>query len=145
MTSLRDALAVASIARAIALDVPGEWRMTPSTGNASGMAQAPRIEDTELADVTLKLFADGHYALAVEQAYKCVDRRVSAKARLSGMGQTGQDLMFSVFSPDKPRLRLNDLHSVEDRDEQDGFKFIFGGCMRAIRNPRAHNHLFVDE
>jgi uncharacterized protein (TIGR02391 family) len=109
------------------------------------MAQAPRIEDTELADVTLKLFADGHYALAVEQAYKCVDRRFSAKARLSGMGQTGQDLMFSVFSPDKPRLRLNDLHSVEDRDEQDGFKFIFGGCMRAIMNPRAHNHLFVDE
>jgi len=100
------------------------------------------VQDTELADVTLELFRQGHYALAVEQAYKCIDCRVRDRSGVSG---TGQGLMFDVFSLDKPRLRLSKLKTTSDKDEQEGFRFIFGGCMQAIRNPRAHNHLFVDE
>lgn len=143
MHSLSQALVTARIARSLAtIAAASSEALFPVSSDSASADLASLIQDTELADVTLKLFENGHYALAVEQAYKCLDRRVSQRSGIEG---SGQDLMFQVFSVDKPRLQLNALKNVSDKDEQDGFRFIFAGCMRAIRNPRAHDHLFLDE
>ena len=143
MNSIAEALAVLGLARSLASLAPArDSLLSPTPVVPNGDPFPLGIEDTELADVTVKLFTDGHYALAVEQAYKCLDRRVSQK---TGIGKSGQALMFEVFSKDSPSLRLNKLRTVSDTDEQEGFRFIFGGCMQAIRNPRAHDHLFLDE
>ena len=82
-----------------------------------------------------ELFVQEHYARAVEEAYKCVNNHVKSKA---GIEDDGQPLMQRVFSEKNPVLRLNDLKSESKVNEQVGYSMIFAGCMRGIRNPRAH-------
>ena len=100
-----------------------------------------RIRDAELRAATETLFADGHYARAVEEAYKCLNNYIKRRSRLS---QDGAALMRSVFSPKKPQLKLNKLNSHSQHDEQTGYMDIYAGCMTGIRNPRAHEHRMRD-
>ncbi len=99
------------------------------------------VKSEELRDATRKLFLDGHYARAVEEAYKCINNTVKAKSYLS---KDGQDLMNQTFSEKNPILKLNKLRTDSHRDEQIGYMRIFGGCMTGIRNPRAHEHKKTD-
>ncbi|MBA7690933.1 hypothetical protein ES703_99469 [subsurface metagenome] len=99
------------------------------------------IKSEELRDATRKLFLDGHYARAVEEAYKCINNTVKAKSQLP---KDGQDLMNQTFSEKNPILKLNKLRTDSHRDEQIGYMHIFGGCMTGIRNPRAHEHKKTD-
>ena len=48
--------------------------------------------------------------------------------------------MMAVFSPNKPLLRLNELETISDKNEQQGYMFLLAGAMTGIRNPRAHEH-----
>ncbi len=52
--------------------------------------------------------------------------------------------MMQVFGGDDPKLKINLLSSQSERDEQDGYKFLFAGAMLAIRNPRGHEYSVVD-
>lgn len=99
------------------------------------------IESKELRNVTRKLFTDGHYARAVEEAYKCINNTVKAK---SGLSADGQDLMNQAFSIRNPVLKLNALKTESERNEQLGYMLSLGGCMTGIRNPRAHEHQLWD-
>jgi len=99
------------------------------------------IKSSELINSTRKLFLDGHYARAVEEAYKCINNTVKDKSQLA---LDGQDLMNQVFSEKNPVIKLNQLKTVSHKDEQRGYMFIFGGCMTGIRNPRAHEHKKTD-
>lgn len=99
------------------------------------------VKSQALRDVTRKLFLGGHYARAVEEAYKCLNNRVKVK---TGLDKDGQDLMNQAFSEKNPILKLNNLKTVSQRDEQIGYMLIFGGCMTGIRNPRAHEHQLWD-
>jgi uncharacterized protein (TIGR02391 family) len=99
------------------------------------------IDSKELRNVTRKLFVDGHYARAVEEAYKCINNTVKAK---SGLSADGQALMNQAFSIKNPILKLNALETDSQRDEQLGYMFSLGGCMTGIRNPRAHEHQLWD-
>jgi uncharacterized protein (TIGR02391 family) len=100
------------------------------------------VTSPELRLASRQLFVDGHYARAVEEAFKCVNNTVKAKAKLA---QDGYDLMNQAFSEKNPILRLNNLQTVSEKNEQAGYLLIFGGVMRGIRNPRAHEHLLRDE
>ncbi len=100
------------------------------------------ITSRPLRSATRSLFMDGHYAEAVEEAYKCVNNTVKKK---SGSSLDGADLMHHVFSEDNPILKLNELTTKSRRDEQMGYRFIFAGCMIGIRNPRAHEHDLRDD
>lgn len=83
-----------------------------------------------------RLFRDGHYANAVEDACKVLDGLVKIR---SGRGDlSGTDLMQTVFSPKAPVLRFNDLQTETGRSEQQGMMFLYSGAMLALRNPRAH-------
>jgi uncharacterized protein (TIGR02391 family) len=99
------------------------------------------MDSDELRNVTRKLFVDGHYVRAVEEAYKCINNTVKAK---SGLSANGQDLMNQAFSIKNPVLRLNTLKTESERNEQLGYMFSLGGCMTGIRNPRAHEHQLWD-
>ena len=100
------------------------------------------VSSEPLRSATRQLFIDGHYAEAVEEAYKCVNNTVKRK---SGSLRDGQQLMHYVFDEDNPVLKLNDLKSASKTDEQKGYKLVFAGCMTGIRNPRAHEHGLRDE
>ena len=83
-----------------------------------------------------KLFLDGHYAEAVENACKVLDMLV--KMRSMKTDPSGTELMQLVFSPKAPLLKFNDLTTDSERSEQQGMMFLFAGAMLALRNPRAH-------
>lgn len=83
-----------------------------------------------------KLFRDGHYANAVEDACKVLDGLV--KTRSGKYDLSGTDLMQTVFSPKNPILRFNELKTPTDQSEQQGMMFLYAGAMLAFRNPRAH-------
>lgn len=100
------------------------------------------VRDQDLRDATQKLFADGHYARAVEEAYKCLNGLVKQRA---GLSDDGSSLMKKAFSAGNPILKFNPLRTESHRNEQLGYMEIFAGCMTGIRNPRAHEHRLKDD
>ena len=81
------------------------------------------------------MYLDGHYANAIVDAVKALNNLVRLH---SGKDLDGDKLMTTVFSPDNPILRFNDLEDQSDRDEQKGFMMMFAGVVAGLRNPRAH-------
>ncbi len=80
-------------------------------------------------------FSSGHQAVAVLEACKAIELRVQ---ELLGSAKSGQALMAEAFGGNTPRLCLNQGRSQVEIDEQEGFKLIFMGVMRGVRNPKAH-------
>jgi len=74
-----------------------------------------------------KLFKDSHYAQAILEAFKTVNNFVKEK---SGKQEwDGKDLMAKVFRKENPIIRFNKLETMSDKDEQEGFMFLFMGAM----------------
>lgn len=90
----------------------------------------------EIATVSLRLFDDGHYSQATFEAFKYLDVKVK---KISGINDSGYKLMMAAFAESAPKIKLTDLITSSDIDEQMGFKFMFAGVMSAIRNPRGHD------
>jgi uncharacterized protein (TIGR02391 family) len=90
----------------------------------------------KVVEASRPLFKDGYYAQAIFEAFKAVNNFVKEKAVLS---LDGKALMSKVFSEDAPIIKLNELLTQSDKDEQEGFKFLFMGAMVGIRNPKAHD------
>lgn len=88
------------------------------------------------------LFDDGHYSHATFEAFKYIDKEVS---RISSKDDTGYKLMMAVFNEQHPIIKLNNLSTISEIDEQIGFKFLFAGGMSGIRNPRGHEYNIKDD
>lgn len=88
-----------------------------------------------IARVSKALFDDGHYSQATFEAFKLLDSHVKT---LSGVNDSGQGLMMNAFGEKNTKIKLTDMVTQSELDEQSGFKFIFAGSMSAIRNPRGH-------
>jgi uncharacterized protein (TIGR02391 family) len=78
---------------------------------------------------------DGHMGVAVFEAFKAVNNRVKD---MIGSDADGESLMGNAFGGSAPVLRLADLATTSGLDEQAGFRDIFRGSLRGIRNPNAH-------
>jgi uncharacterized protein (TIGR02391 family) len=90
----------------------------------------------EIALAVGKLYRDGHYANAVEDAVKALHALVRMRSKVDNLD--GSALMEHVFSPKNPVLRFNALADKSDQDEQKGFMMLFSGAVAGLRNPRAH-------
>ena len=90
----------------------------------------------EVDRAVTKLFNDGHYSNAVEDACKVLDGLVKLRSGKSNI--SGTELMQHVFSPNNPILKFNDLNTETEKSEQQGMMFLYAGAMLALRNPRAH-------
>ena len=53
--------------------------------------------------------------------------------------------MAKAFNEKNPILKLNGLGTAMERDEQEGFRFIFMGAMQGIRNPKAHDRIVQND
>jgi len=100
------------------------------------------VTSVPLREASRDLFADRYYARAVEEAFKCVNNTVKTTARST---LDGQKLMQRVFGEGAMALRINDLRTESEKDEQTGYMMMLSGAMCGIRNPRAHEHLLRDE
>ncbi len=88
-----------------------------------------------------ELFDDGHFPEATSLAFKYLDTKIQA---LSKIAKSGFQLMMDAFDGAAPKVKLTPLVSMSDKDEQQGYRFIFAGGMQGIRNPRAHDPAIVD-
>lgn len=88
------------------------------------------------------LFDDGHYAESTFNAFKFVDKTVE---KLAHSSQSGYKLMMDVFDKANPKLKLTPLTTTSEKDEQEGYRFIFAGSVWAIRNPRGHEFDLEDD
>jgi uncharacterized protein (TIGR02391 family) len=96
------------------------------------------VSSEPLRTASRDLFVNGHYAQAVEEGFKCLNNAVKDKARKHTVD--GDSLMRTVFSAKSPVLKLNQLRTKSQEDEQRGYMDIYAGAMTGIRNPRAHEH-----
>jgi uncharacterized protein (TIGR02391 family) len=92
---------------------------------------------SEITKVSIRLFDDGHYAQATFEAFKLIEGSVKT---ISGVSDTGFNLMMNVFNEKSAKIKLNNLNSMSDIDEQLGFRHIFAGVFSGIRNPRGHEN-----
>jgi hypothetical protein len=82
------------------------------------------ITSPELRQATRQLYMDGHYAKAIEEGFKYINKLVRRRTRLTGDG-TG--LMRTAFSANQPFLKLNAQRTQSEKDEQQGYMDIFAG------------------
>ncbi len=97
----------------------------------------------DIVDVSGHLFADGHYAPAIFQAFRQVEIAVRSASGLED--KSGTSLMGEAFKVPEPRIQLNALAGRSDHDEQEGFKLIFMGSMLGIRNPKSHERIVQND
>lgn len=109
----------------------------PKSGDGSHPFDQRNIHP-EIQQVSKDLFDDGHFPQATFAAFKCIEKKVQETSTLSS---TGWDLMMKAFNKKSPKIKLNNLDLMSDKDEQEGYMFIFGGAMRGIRNPRGHGDI----
>lgn len=128
------------IARSIGAEQANEIAPLAQTATAEEPEEPHPFETRnihpDLPSRVRKLFDDGHWEQSVFEAFKFIEKEVK---RLSGLsGKTGYALMMDAFSEDRAKIKLNELITDSDVDEQKGFKFIFAGAATGIRNPRGH-------
>lgn len=94
-----------------------------------------------ISDVCKKKYFDGHYADAVESAFKEVNSRCKKIYKTKvGEEKDGSDLMNKLFSPNNPTLAFEDNSTESGKNVQQGYMQIFSGSMTGIRNPKAHGN-----
>ena len=119
-------------------------RIAHSLGTASGegedLTQGHPFDlrniHPDIANVSLKLFDDGHYSQATFEALKFLDIQVK---KLSKINDSGFKLMMTALSETNPQIKPTAMTTQSEIDEQMGYKHIFAGTMSAIRNPRGHD------
>lgn len=95
--------------------------------------------------ISKERFLNGHFADAVEAAYKEVNIVVKDIYKSqTGNEADGAGLMTSAFSVQDPVLVLGDLGTQNGRNIQLGYMKIFEGSIIGIRNPKAHQNLQTD-
>ena len=87
------------------------------------------------------LYEDGHYDLAIFEAFKAVNNFVKNKSGRSDLD--GKSLMSICFNTKSPILKLNDMNTESEINEQEGFMHLFMGAMHGIRNPLGHDEMYI--
>ena len=99
----------------------------------------------EIVGIARSRYEAGHYADAVEAAFKLVNGVVKTVAReRTSLDLDGAKLMQRVFSVKEPVIRLADLGDETGRSIQIGYMQLFAGAMTGIRNPKAHGLVNID-
>lgn len=106
----------------------------PLQDSGTGHPFEERAIHEKLPSKVRKLFDDSHYAEATFEAYKFLDKKISA---LSSIKESGYKLMMTALA-ENGSIRLNSLQTETDKDEQRGYQFMLAGAMSAVRNPRGH-------
>lgn len=83
-----------------------------------------------------KFIRSDEYSEAVRVAFLRVNNRVK---NITGLSIDGASLMRTAFSPNSPFIKVNNLQSQEDLDEQEGLMYFFVGGVLAFRNPPSHD------
>lgn len=90
-----------------------------------------------------KLFEDGHFANAAEDAFIEINDRVKklfSIVKPNDPVPDGEAAMTTVFSSNNPLVEFCDRSTTTGQNKQKGFMQMLAGAMSALRNPKAHSN-----
>lgn len=90
-----------------------------------------------------KLFEDGHFANAAEDAFIEINARVKNLFSIVNPGSKvpdGDTAMNTVFSTNNPLVEFCDRSTETGFNKQKGYMQMLAGAMSALRNPKAHSN-----
>ena len=90
-----------------------------------------------------KLYEDGHFANAAEDAFIEINERVKKLFTIVKPGNKvpdGDTAMTTVFSTNKPLIEFCDRSTETGFNKQKGYMEMLAGAMSALRNPKAHSN-----
>lgn len=103
----------------------------------------------QIVQVAKGLFADGYYAQA------CVDAFIEINSRVKKIYKKlkpdvepipdGVDVMNKIFSDKEPLLEICDRTTDTGRNIHNGTRFLFVGAISALRNPKSHENIVLEE
>ena len=97
-----------------------------------------------ITKVSKKLFLNGHYANAAEDAFIEINARVKRLyTKLQPGSQDipdGVNLMNQMFSEKTPFMEICERKTDTGRNIHNGMRFMLAGAMSALRNPKAHSN-----
>lgn len=100
-----------------------------------------------IVSVSKKLFDNGHYANAAEDAFIEINDRVKKIFKIVNPSAIkvpdGDAAMTTVFSLNNPLLKVCDASTDSGQNEQKGLMFMLQGAMSALRNPKAHANITI--
>lgn len=114
--------------------------------NAKGMGVWDLIHP-KIVEVSQKLFEDGHYANAAEDAFVEINDRVKKLFVKVNPTATkvpdGHAAMNTVFSDNAPLVEFCDRSTETGSNIQKGYMQMLAGAMSALRNPKAHANIAI--
>ena len=120
----------------------GEVIATIAYLKGNGNNNSPSIWDNihpQISMVAKSRYDNGHYADAVEAAFKEVNTRVKNIYKIrTSIEKDGAKLMQAAFSVHNPVIKIGDLSTETGINIQQGYMEMFAGAMIGIRNPKAH-------
>ena len=120
----------------------------------SAKGQEPSAEEQTTAEIwsyihpliqksSKKLFEDGHFANAAEDAFIEINARVKNLFSIVNPGSKvpdGDTAMTTVFSTNNPLIEFCDRSTETGYNKQKGYMQMLAGAMSALRNPKAHSN-----
>ena len=99
-----------------------------------------------IASSSKQLFENGHYSESVEAAFLEITVRIKniVRERL-GEDVDGTTAMQKAFSVNNPLINVADITTRTGKDIQQGLMELFTGSVRYIRNPHAHEKVYMDK
>ncbi len=112
-------------------------RSAKAVGALTPLGQDVRIAalHANVREVADRYLESGHPEVAIFEAFKAINNRVKTT---TGLDLDGSRLMGEAFADSNPRIALADLSDETGRNIQAGFRLLFMGAVRGIRNPDAH-------
>jgi uncharacterized protein (TIGR02391 family) len=112
-------------------------RTADTVGALTPLGQDARIAalHADVRQVADRYLESGHPEVAIFEAFKAVNNRVKA---MTSLELDGSPLMGEAFKDDDPPIVLADLSTETGKNIQAGYRFLFMGAVRGIRNPDAH-------
>ena len=90
-----------------------------------------------------KLYEDGHFANAAEDAFIEINDRVKHLFTIIKPGEKipdGDKVMTTVFSANSPLVEFCDRNTQSGQNKQKGYMEMLSGAISALRNPKAHSN-----
>jgi uncharacterized protein (TIGR02391 family) len=112
-------------------------RTADAVGALTPLGQDARVAalHADVREVADRYLESGHPEVAIFEAFKAINNRVKA---MTGLDLDGASLMGEAFKDSDPPIALSDISTETGRNIQAGFRFLFMGAVRGIRNPDAH-------
>jgi len=112
-------------------------RTADAIGALTPLGQDARIAPlhADVREVADRYLESGHPEVAIFEAFKATNNRVKT---MTGLDLDGSKLMGDAFADSNPPIALADLSTETGRNIQAGFRLLFMGSVRGIRNPDAH-------